>query len=143
MSDKCAVTWHLEGLNGDWEISTDVTEEGNNDLPILWGGISDAILIPPISGFEINDHLILVATVTGYTNYPLVTKFPIPITANVEDFNYINGPTEVIYSTVGSPIAFDTPYKLFTCGNAVHTSAKWIISNGGKYTGTLSENNIL
>lgn len=143
LSDKCTVTWHLEGLNGDWEISTDVTEEGNNDLPILWGGISDAILIPPISGFEINDHLILVATVTGYTNYPLVTKFPIPITANVEDFNYINGPTEVIYSTVGSPIAFDTPYKLFTCGNAVHTSAKWIISNGGKYTGTLSENNIL
>lgn len=143
LSDKCTVTWHLEGLNGDWEISTDVTEEGNNDLPILWGGISDAILIPPISGFEINDHLILVATVTGYTNYPLVTKFPIPITANVEDFNYINGPTEVIYSTVGSPIAFDTPYKLFTCGNAVHTNAKWIISNGGKYTGTLSENNIL
>ncbi len=143
LSDKCTVTWSLEGLNGDWEISTDVAEEGNNDLPILWGGISDAILIPPISGFEINDHLILVATVTGYTNYPLVTKFPIPITANVEDFNYINGPTEVIYSTVGSPIAFDTPYKLFTCGNAVHTSAKWIISNGGKYTGTLSENNIL
>ena len=143
LSDKCTVTWHLEGLNGDWEISTDVTEEGSNDLPILWGGISDAILIPPISGFEINDHLILVATVTGYTNYPLVTKFPIPITANVEDFNYINGPTEVIYSTVGSPIAFDTPYKLFTCGNAVHTNAKWIISNGGKYTGTLSENNIL
>lgn len=143
LSDKCTVAWHLEGLNGDWEISTDVTEEGNNDLPILWGGISDAILIPPISGFEINDHLILVATVTGYTNYPLVTKFPIPITANVEDFNYINGPTEVIYSTVGSPIAFDTPYKLFTCGNAVHTNAKWIISNGGKYTGTLSENNIL
>ncbi len=143
LSDKCTVTWSLEGLNGDWEISTDVAEEGNNDLPILWGGISDAILIPPISGFEINDHLILVATVTGYTNYPLVTKFPIPITANIEDFNYINGPTEVIYSTVGSPIAFDTPYKLFTCGNAVHTSAKWIISNGGKYTGTLSENNIL
>lgn len=143
LSDKCTVTWSLEGLNGDWEISTDVAEEGNNDLPILWGGISDAILIPPISGFEINDHLILVATVTGYTNYPLVTKFPIPITANVEDFNYINGPTEVIYSTVGSPIAFDTPYKLFTCGNAVHTNAKWIISNGGKYTGTLSENNIL
>ena len=143
LSDKCTVTWSLESLNGDWEISTDVAEEGNNDLPILWGGISDAILIPPISGFEINDHLILVATVTGYTNYPLVTKFPIPITANVEDFNYINGPTEVIYSTVGSPIAFDTPYKLFTCGNAVHTSAKWIISNGGKYTGTLSENNIL
>ena len=143
LSDKCTVTWHLEGLNGDWEISTDVTEEGSNDLPILWGGISDAILIPPISGFEINDHLILVATVTGYTNYPLVTKFPIPITANVEDFNYINGPTEVIYSTVGSPIAFDTLYKLFTCGNAVHTNAKWIISNGGKYTGTLSENNIL
>ncbi len=143
LSDKCTVTWRLEGLNGDWKISTDVTEEGNNNLPILWGGISDAILIPPISGFEINDHLILVATVTGYTNYPLVTKFPIPITANVEDFNYINGPTEVIYSTVGSPIAFDTPYKLFTCGNAVHTSAKWIISNGGKYTGTLSENNIL
>lgn len=143
LSDKCTVTWSLEGLNGDWEISTDVTEEGSNDLPILWGGISDAILIPPISGFEINDHLILVATVTGYTNYPLVTKFPIPITANIEDFNYINGPTEVIYSTVGSPIAFDTPYKLFTCGNAVHTSAKWIISNGGKYTGTLSENNIL
>lgn len=143
LSDKCTVTWHLEGLNGDWEISTDVTEEGNNDLPILWGGISDAILIPPISGFEINDHLILVATVTGYTNYPLITKFPIPITANVEDFNYINGPTEVIYSTVGNPIAFDTPYKLFTCGNAVHTNAKWIISNGGKYTGTLSENNIL
>ena len=143
LSDKCTVAWHLEGLNGDWEISTDVTEEGNNDLPILWGGISDAILIPPISGFEINDHLILVATVTGYTNYPLVTKFPIPITANIEDFNYINGPTEVIYSTIGSPIAFDTPYKLFTCGNAVHTNAKWIISNGGKYTGTLSENNIL
>lgn len=143
LSDRCTVTWHLEGLNGDWEISTDVTEEGNNNLPILWGGNSDAILIPPISGFEINDHLILVATVTGYTNYPLVTKFPIPITANIEDFNYINGPTEVIYSTVGSPIAFDTPYKLFTCGNAVHTNAKWIISNGGKYTGTLSENNIL
>lgn len=142
LGEHCNVIWSLEGRDGDWDVSTDITQEGNSELPILWGGNSDVILIPPPQGFNIDDHLILVATVTGYTNYPLITKFPIPITANVEDFNYINGPTEVIYSTTGYPIAFDTPYKLFTCGNAVHSNIQWSISNAGKYTGTLI-NNIL
>lgn len=89
------ITWNIEGGN-NVEL-----EPGNNSTVEITS-----------SGFNMTDRLVLVGTINNYGDYPLVAKFPIPITANIYKYNQLRGVTQVIYSTLGYPVAYNTPYEL-------------------------------
>lgn len=111
LTNNYTIEWSVEGTVPDSIL------ESNNGSSVL--------LTPPPDGFDLLDRVILVATVKNYSTYDLVAKFPVAITSSLENFAYLNGPTQVIYSTTGYPVSFNTPYELFAARNYRISRLNW------------------
>ena len=95
----------------------------------------------PAAGYSINSILILKAVLTGYTDYPLITYYAIPITADIEEYNYLTGITEVVYTNMGYPLSYTKPYELYDYEHNLVDNLKWNTFNNNQnaaYRGEIS-----
>lgn len=95
-------------------------------------------LIPPNSGFNLDSYyLILCASVGGST-----VEFPIPITANQYEYNYITGANYILYKQLGIPFYNKEPYCIFDHnGDQIDGQFTWEYIGDNWYSITNSENN--
>lgn len=119
--------------------------EANTELPnkttdlqlVCYANQKDVVyLIPPESGFNYDTYLILCATAAGSK-----VEFPLPVSADQYEYNYITGATYVLYRQLGLPIYNKEPYCIYDHnGSELEGEFNWIYTGDDWYE---IENNCL
>lgn len=119
--------------------------EANTELPnkttdlqlVCYANQKDVVyLIPPESGFNYDTYLILCAIAAGSK-----VEFPLPVSADQYEYNYITGATYVLYRQLGLPIYNKEPYCIYDHnGNELEGEFSWIYTGDDWYE---IENNCL
>lgn len=72
---------------------------------------------------------ILQVTLSNYVSYDLTTQISIPVSADIKNYNYINGVTSILYKTDGTPYNYNysNSYELLNFNNEAVENIKWDI----------------
>ena len=124
------ISWHLVTYpvneNGEKTIiniesAVELPERTSEYQLVQFNKNNEVCLIPPEDGFNYNTYLILCANLNGF-----VVEFPLPIAADLYEYNYITGATYILYRQLGIPMYSKEPYAIYNHnGELVEGTFAW------------------